>query len=265
MNPWLILSPLGMLLVGVVSIAYWRRKSCVEWRLFLFGGLTWLASVSPKFLMDYTITPAVSQWLRPSLSEVMWLAALGFYVGLRTGLLENGVTYLVAERTSFRESSVDEAMAFGVGFGAFEAILLALPSLIQLSMFIANPTLIDEIPPEYREAIIAQLESSTWIVFAPILERLFTLFAHLFAVLLVFFSVRHGDLRFLLYAVVYKSVLDAVVPYLQWILESDKSLFILYLSETWVVALGAIAIFGIRYLRKNWKPYQGYDNQLPHG
>jgi hypothetical protein len=60
MNPWLVLGPLGMVVVGVASIIYWRSRSQVELRFFLFGGLVWVASVAPKFVMDLSVTPVLS-------------------------------------------------------------------------------------------------------------------------------------------------------------------------------------------------------------
>ena len=38
MNIWLILGPMGMVVVGALSIVYWFRRSHAALRLFLFGG-----------------------------------------------------------------------------------------------------------------------------------------------------------------------------------------------------------------------------------
>lgn len=252
MNPWLILGPAGMILVGVASVIYWWRRSRVSIRYFLLGGLLWAMSVAPKFVMDLTVTPALSLLMLSSLGLMGALFAIGAYVGLRTGLFECGFTYLAVGRTGLRGASLDEATAFGVGFGATEAIILGLPSVIQLASFMANPSLIDTIPPEQRALLLEQLSASTWLVLAPILERAFTLFAHLFAALLVFDSVRRSRIQPFLLAFVYKSALDAAAPYLQWVLGSGENLVVVYLAELWVVAFGAIGILGIMRTRRNW-------------
>lgn len=251
-NPWLILGPAGMVVVGLASMISWKRRSGVAMRYFLWGGLVWGVSVAPKFVMDYTVTPRLSSLLMSSLGLTGTLAALGIYVGLRTGLFECGFTYLAAGRTGLREASVDEATAFGVGFGAAEAILLALPSLIQIASFIVNPTLIDALPPDLREVLQAQLNAPTSVVPAPILERVFTLFAHLFTALLVFSAMKQGRLQPFLLAFIYKSVLDAPAPYLQNLIASDAAVAVLYLAEIWVVLLGVIGLLGSIRLRRNW-------------
>jgi len=252
MNPWLILGPTGMILVGVASVIYWWRRSRVPIRYFFIGGLLWAISIAPKFVMDLTVTPALSILMLSSLGLMGALFAIGAYVGLRTGLFECGFTYLAVGRTGLRGASLDEATAFGVGFGATEAIVLGLPSVIQLASFMANPSLIDMIPQEQRALLLEQLSASTWLVLAPILERAFTLFAHVFTALLVFDAVRRSRIQPFVLAFVYKSVLDAAAPYLQWVLGSSGSLLVVYLAELWVVAFGAIGIFGITRTRRNW-------------
>ncbi|KON30626.1 hypothetical protein AC482_03430 [miscellaneous Crenarchaeota group-15 archaeon DG-45] len=252
MNPWLILGPSGMIAVGLASIALWQRRSRTALGYPLLGGTVWCVSIAPKLVMDYTVTPRLSSLLMSSLGLAGGLAALGVYVGLRTGLFECGFTYLAIDRTSLREASADEATAFGVGFGATEAVILALPSLVQLVSFMVNPALIDALPPGYREALLAQLDAPTWIVAAPVLERAFTLFAHLFTALLIFAAVRRKRIRLFLCAFAYKSVLDAVVPYLQWALASSASPATVYLAEVWVVLMGSIGIIGSIRLRRGW-------------
>lgn len=244
MNPWLMLGPAGMVAVGLGSISYWRRRSHAPMRAFLFGGLVWAPSVAPKSLMDLTVTPMLSSRLDSSLGSMWALAALGLYVGVRTDLFECGATYLAVERTRLRDASLDEATAFGVGFGATEAVLLGLPSLIQMAAFLANPSLIDAIPPEQRALVISQLGAPTYVVFAPIMERAFTLFAHLFAALLIFSAVQGGRSRLFLLAFLYKTVLDAPVPYIQWLMRTSATWMIVYLAEVWVALMGATGLVG---------------------
>lgn len=206
----------------------------------------------PKAVMDFTVTPMLSSLLSSHLGLMGRLIVLGVYAGLRTGFLECGFTYLAVDRTRLRGASLDESTAFGVGFGATEAILLGLPSLIQMTMFLVNPSLIDSIPPEFKEALQAQLNTSIWAVPAPILERMFTMFVHLFTSLLVFTSIQRERVYLFLYAVIYKSVLDAAVPFMQWCLSMEFSLKTLYITEIWVVVMGMGALQETIRMRKNW-------------
>lgn len=251
MNPWLILGPVGMVAVGVLSVVYWFRRSHSALRFFLFGGAVWAVSVAPKFLMDFTVTPGISSWLLLVTPGLMaYLAVLGLYVGLRTGLFECGASYVAFARTSLRGASQDDATAFGVGFGATEAIVLAVPSLMQMVAFLSNPGLLEMLSPEQRAYILEQLSSPTWMVLAPIMERAFTLLGHLFSALLVYASVRLGRPRLFVLSVAYKSALDAAVPYLQWYLSTSTNPASIYLIEVWVVIFGVVGLLGSIRLRR---------------
>lgn len=251
MNPLIVLGPIGMLLVGVLAIEYWRRRSHAGMRLFALGGLVWAAAIIPKVVLDLTVTPSLYGWFAGSLGFNASLVALGAYVGLRTGVFECGFTYLAFRRSKLREATVDEATAFGIGFGATEAILLALPSLISLVTFLSNPSLLDGLPPDVRQAVEAQLYVSPWVLPAPALERLFTIFIHVFSALLIYASVTKGQLGLFIGAFAYKSLVDAAAPYLQSVLGSSASPVDVYLVETWVVALGIIGLIGSVQLRKH--------------
>ena len=98
MNPMLILAPIGTLLVGLLSMIAWKCKGNVGVKYFAIGGLTWVAAIVPKALMDLTITPAINSWAEASLSLTGLLLVSGAYVGLRTGVFECGFTYLILSR-----------------------------------------------------------------------------------------------------------------------------------------------------------------------
>jgi len=70
-----------MILVGILPVVYWRKD--VELKYFLFGALTWAVAIGVKVLMDLVST---------------FIIILGIYVGLRTGILENGFTYIASKK-----------------------------------------------------------------------------------------------------------------------------------------------------------------------
>jgi len=240
-----------MIAVGVLAVLCWRRKTGVALKFFMQGGLWWGVAMAPKFAMDLTVTPGLSSWLFSNHGFTVTLVVMGLYVGLRTGLFESGAALLAFNREGLRDSSVDEATAFGIGFGAVEAIFLALPSLIQIAAFNLNPTLVEELPLEQLMQVLTQLNAPTWVVGAPIIERAFTMAAHLYAALLVYSYVRREDNRLLIQAVVYKSVLDAMVPFLQVILSSG-GFGMVYVVEVWVVILGSVGLWGSMRLREGF-------------
>ena len=151
--------------------------------------------------------------------------------------------------------SLEEATAFGVGFGAFEAILIGFPSLVQIAAFILDPSLLELLPPAQREMIEASLGLPTWVVPASAIERVFTLFVHLFTSLLVFISVTQRKPSFFLGAFFYKSLLDAFVPYIQTTINTEMPVSI-YVAEIWVILMGTTALAGTHWTRKAMREYQ---------
>ena len=246
MNPLLILGPIGMMLVGMVSIMIWKLQRGVKLKYFLLGGLIWLISITPKFIMDLTITSTLSSWAKSMLGTLGFLTIIGLYVGLRTGLLECGFMYLIFSKSKLKNMLFKEAVAFGIGFGAFEAISISLSAMVQLIVFILNPSILELIPEERREFIEVQLNMPTWVVLAPIIERVFTLLIHIFTTLVIFVSVKWRRLSYLLGAIAYKSVVDAVIPYLHWIFKPTLSPIGAYKAEIWVVVMGLLALLGTR-------------------
>jgi len=251
MNPFLILGPSGMIAVGLVFIAAWKVKKNVSIKYFLFGGLVWGMATAPKLIMDYTLTPRLSSWAINAYGVMGMLIILGVYVGLRTGLFECGFTLLAFSKTKLRDSTLDEATAFGVGFGAFEAILLGLPSIMQIALFILNPSLLESLPPSQREIVESSLNSPTWVAAAPVIERTFTLFAHIFAALLIYISIR-GKPHLFLVSVLYKTLLDALVPYIQTIINMNMPITLLE-AEIWIIMMGLLGAIGTIRLRRTYQ------------
>jgi len=243
------LGPAGMIAVGLAAILYWRRRTGAPLSLFYQGGLWWGVSMTPKYLMDLYITPGIATWVFTRLGLVAALLGLGVYVGLRTGLLESALVLLAFKREGLNDLKVEEAIAFAIGFGALEAIFLGVPSLIQIATFNLYPSTVESLPLDQLMQIMAQLNAPTWVVGAPIIERGFTMMAHVYAILLIYRGVRDEDSRSVLMAVAYKSALDALVPYMQWLLSSG-GFGMIYVVEVWVVFMGLVGLWGSRRIIK---------------
>ncbi len=260
LNTWLALGPSGMILVGLLSILIWRVKSHAGMKYFLAGGAVWAAAISLKLILEITLTPKLL-WIS-SLGSALFLTVMGIYVGIRTGLFECGLTYIAFLKSELKNMSFDEAIAFGIGFGASEAILLGIQSLIQILMFTLNPALLYMIPEPQRRIAEASLSMPTWVIAAPIIERTFTLFSHIFAALLILVSVVRSKSSFFLLSFTYKSLLDALVPYIQATFKPNISPVGAYEAEVWVVVMGSIALFGIAWMKRRfYLPVDGLNHK----
>ena len=246
-NPYLLIGQIGMILVGVVAVLWWKSKKKVGWKYFGFGALVWIIAISLKLVMDLTITQPIAAWLN-SYSIVALIARIGLYVGLRTGFFESGLSYLAVAKTRFRKMDLKHAMAFGIGFGSIEAILLGLSGTVNIAVSIINPSLVSSLPAVTQAA----LDLSTLSVFAPIMERIFTLLIHIFSSLLVIYAVVKGKIRYLVYSILFKSLVDGMIPALTSIFNST-TLVGLYEIEIPIAALGIISFYGIRWMSRKFK------------
>jgi uncharacterized membrane protein YhfC len=246
-NPFLLGSGIGMLLVGIISVVWWKRRSGVEMDFFFYGGIVWLVAIAIKGVMDYALSPMLYEYF--SLYGLMAvLLASGVYVGLRTGLLESGLSYMFVIRSRLMRAGWKEAIAFGVGFGAAEAIFLGLSSFTSILVLVMFPAIMNSIPVEYQLQVLSQLEMGTEVIFAPMLERVFVMFAHVFAAVLVFMAVRSRKMWYLVLSIIYKTLLDGILPWLSYTLGTGDILSI-YLMEIPIIIIGLIGYFGIRWLK----------------
>ena len=251
MNPYLILSGIGMLIVGAAAPLIWWWKKGTKIEFFIYGLLLWVIAISPKFLMDFTITNPLSESLLVY-GNLAYAVVTGLYVGLRTGLLESGLSYVVIKKTRMRGADLNQAIAIGVGFGAVEAIFIGFSSFVNILAFLLYPGLIDKIPESQRDIVIQQLNQPSLMIPVPILERTFVIIIHIFALLLVFYAIKTTKIKYLIASIIYKTVVDAPIPafqtYLNLNMPGDA-----YVVEAYFGILALIGLLGIEKIMEKWK------------
>ncbi len=249
-NAWLLLSGTGMMLVGILFPVYWWKTQKVPVKYFGYGAVLWILAIAPKVILDLTITPSMNAYLATYGTEVLVIVS-GLYVGLRTGLFESGFTYLAALKTKLKKVTYKQAIAFGLGFGGFEAFSLGALSFINIYAFVVLPEVINQVPAEVQTVLLQQLNQSTWVVPAAILERVFIIFVHVFCSLLVFYALKQAQKKYLYYSIGYKTLVDALVPALQ-VYVGTMTLTSVYLLELPFIALGLFSLLGIRWIHQYW-------------
>jgi len=228
-HPIMLLPGIGMIVVGIAFIIYWRLSKKVSPIPFLLGAAAWFVAVALKLgfavLMNQRIQHLLNIRLRPPVAgPLFWL-----YVGLLTGIFECGL--LLALWRYFRRYDFNTAVAFGIGFGAIEAVLLGLGSLIVTAVAIAEPAALPR-------KIMDSLAVSAWVIPAPIIERIVAVFAHIFACVLIVRSAQRKQIRYFWTAFVYKSLIDATAAWAQLSFKVNTT------SHIWAVE-GIVFIFGV--------------------
>ncbi|MBN1259207.1 MAG: YhfC family intramembrane metalloprotease, partial [Anaerolineae bacterium] len=243
-KPWALFGGIGMVLVALGYTAYALMRK-LGWAYLGWGALAWVVTVVVKFAMAIPLNPVIYQSLTGMLPESAALPIFNIYVGLLTGLTEVLITWLVLKNTRLGRVSWSKALAFGIGFGAVEALLLGVSSLANVVLGMTAP---DMAPLQALEQI-ARL-NSLWVGAAPVVERFFTVLIHILANVLLFYGVARSDARWFWASFVYKSLVDVVAAFGQsWGIETLAKL---WLIEAFVILLGVVAWWGIQQVKQRY-------------
>ncbi|RLI97226.1 MAG: hypothetical protein DRO99_03300 [Candidatus Aenigmatarchaeota archaeon] len=252
-NPLLMTSGIGMILIGIVSIAYWKRRTGVKWKVFLFGMLIWAVAITAKSVMDITVTVPLQEAMLAYGGITGILAGMGLYVGIRTGLLESGLSYIGVKKSSLK-MGFDDAMAFGIGFGAIECIIIGAGSFANILIFILMPETLATFPLDVRQVIIEQLSMSTLFVVPAIAERVFTVLIHAFTSVLAIYALNSGKPGYLWYSVGFKALVDGMIPAMVFFMKPGTSILGAFVIEVPIMVLAIVSFYGIKYARRmKWK------------
>jgi uncharacterized membrane protein YhfC len=191
-----------MILVALGFAAYAVRRQ-LGWGALALGALAWGVTVALKFAWAIPCNPpiytAVHQAM-PSLCDPLFMV----YVGALTGIFEVGLVALLLYSTRLGKAAWPRALAFGIGFGAMEALFFGISSL---SSTLAS-MLITMIHPLASE-VAARLGNILWVT-APVIERLAAIFIHMCANVLIFYAVNTRQARWFWLAFGCKTAIDAV-------------------------------------------------------
>jgi uncharacterized membrane protein YhfC len=242
-TPIALIGGLGMIAVAAGFVIYAALKR-LGWRYLGLGTLAWVVTVILKFVwalaFNQTIYAALQSFLPASLADPVF----ALYVGALTGVFEVLLLWLVMRYTRLGRMTWGHALAFGIGFGAVEALLLGLQSLANAVFAIATPAMLPLGPD-----IVAQMNNPL-LQLAPIVERFFAILLHIFACLLVIYAAGTRQVRWFWLAFVYKTGIDAVAAFAQ--IRGLVTYPTIWAIEAVVAAWGIAGWLGIRWLHKRW-------------
>ena len=208
LSPIALLGGIGMLVVALGFFGYALARRLGGWML-LWGALAWVVTVALKFAWAIPVNRIVyeaAQGLPQPLGNLLFYV----YVGALTGVFEVGLTWLLLRYTRLGKSAWGGALAFGIGFGAVEAALLALSPLITVIMALVNPSSLPAGVLEQFAVLNNPLQG-----LAPIWERFFTIWVHILSAVLLFYGIRVRQARWFWLAFLYKTGIDAVAAFAQ--------------------------------------------------
>ncbi len=241
-----ILIGAGMIAVALVFIVFARQRGG-SWLYLGLGALSWLVTcLVVKFKLSELAEPVVY----PALYVPGALWAPGsvlfyVYVGALTGVTEVLLTWLLLRYTRLGQVTWAKALAFGVGFGAFEALYLGFEQLASIITALSSPQSITEAALNNL-----QLFSNPLYGLAPVADRLGAILAHIFCNALLFYGVASGKARWFWISFAFKSLLDAIVGFAYfW---GSETLLKVWAIEGLVLAFGIVAWWGTRQIQRRY-------------
>jgi uncharacterized membrane protein YhfC len=243
LSPVVLLGGVGMVLVALGYMVYALARK-LNLKYMGLGALGWVAAVVLKFAWAIPINGPVMAFLDRSLPEDVARVTFYIYVGFLTGFFEVILVYLALRFTrTGREtaSTWQGALAFGIGFGALEAFLLGLLSLVATLPAVVMPQLYPL--PSLQD--IARANDVVWAV-APIWERFFTVLIHVFSNVLICYAIARRQVGWMWLAVGYKTLLDAVAAFGQ--VNGINTLAMLWGIEAVIGVMGTLGWLGTRWL-----------------
>jgi uncharacterized membrane protein YhfC len=226
-----------MIAVALVPVLFFWRRWRAGWRIWFGGAALWFISVALKLIVAALANPPMHRWIKAALAH-SWANLLYWcYIGSLTGIFECGIFLVFAGHIKRRQWTFDRALAFGLGFGAIEA--LALGILASISSLWANQA----------NAVFAL---STWAdaLVGPF-ERVLTLPIHTAAVVMIVRALINREWRWFWASFAYKSAVDGVAA---WLLLSGTGLLSRHWLAEWIcfapfTLLGILLLF---YLGRRW-------------
>ncbi len=205
-SPVLLVSGIGMIAVAMAFVVYALVRRLGVGFLAL-GAVAWVVTVAVKVVLALI----ANAWVRKQtllLGEPTGTVIFSIYIGLLTGVTEVALVWVFLRYTRFGRARWPRVLAFGIGFGAIEALLLGLSSLVLAVVAL-------KIPERLPKKVLAPLEraNTLWMQLAPISERFFTCLGHLGTNVLLFYGVARREPRWFWLAFAYKSAIDAVAGF----------------------------------------------------
>ncbi len=243
LTPWITLPGIGKILIAVAFIIFARQKGG-SWRYLGLGALAWIVTVFLKLqVLAQLVAPPIYQLLYVPGSP--WAAGSVLYyvyAGLQTGLTEVLLTWLLLRYTRLGRVPWMQALAFGIGFGAFEALYQGVPSLVSSISALAAPQ-------SLSAAALAAYQplNDPLIALAPATDRFAITLVHIFGNVLLFYGVASSQARWMWVSFTVKSLVDVLAVCLMIV--GIPSVAVLWAMEAVILVIGLMSWWGTRMIQ----------------
>jgi uncharacterized membrane protein YhfC len=258
--PLALLSGCGMIVVALCFAAYAGRR--LGWGALGLGALAWGVTVALKFAWAIPFNEPIYTACNHALPS-LGVPLFALYVGGLTGIFEAGLVALLLNYTRLGRAAWPHIVAFGIGFGAIEALFFGVSSL---SRTLAAMVISVAAPP--APIVAARLGNVLWVI-APVVERMAAIFIHMCSNALIFYAVNTRRTRWFSLAFAYKTAVDAVAAAF---VNSNgiDTLGHVWTFEAIMVVCGLAGWLGLRWLAPRYRALAigklaAHEARLAHG
>jgi uncharacterized membrane protein YhfC len=250
--PLALVPGIGMILVALGYVVYTAVRK-LGWGYLGLGAASWVVSVVLKFAWALSANASVYETLTGALPETPTNVIYYIYVGLLTGVFEVALIWLFLRNTKYGEVPWQQALSFGIGFGALEALLVGVSGLANAVIAITSP---EALPLAALEGLART--NNLFYGLAPVWERFFTVPIHVLSNVLLFYSIAREDRRAFWLAFAYKTGIDAVAAFAQfWGLDTVERIWII---EALVALWGIAGWWGTRRVKAVYPPDEAFSD-----
>jgi uncharacterized membrane protein YhfC len=243
----LVVVQLPLMLVLPIVVGWWvRRRYGIGWRVYLAGGLTFVASQVVHLPLNYALGLLGGEWG----AGVLPLPLMALAAGLTAAVCEQSARWVALRFALRRVRGWSQALQFGAGHGGIEAIILGLLALSTTAWMIVmqlsgvqSQGLSGDAAAQAKEALQAFWGAAWYTPLLAGLERAFTITFHIAVSVLVMRAVMRRQAGYLLAAVVAHTAYDA------WAVWGNRSLGLLW-TELGLGLIAAAALWLIVRLRE---------------
>jgi uncharacterized membrane protein YhfC len=239
-----------MIAVAIFALMYWRKRGQVTFPYFLWGGLSWLVAIVLKSIASIP-TPQIIIGLRAVAPAYISEPLLWLFIGLLTGVFECGISLVIITRLRrMRTASWSEALGFGLGFGAMEALLLGIFNFVIVILIITIP---EQLPTELLD-LTGGGDVSLWAIPVPVVERAIVILLHAFSSILIIFAFQTKEWKWFWVSLAYKTAMDALAGYFH-ITYGLQNLTItgIWLVELLTLPFGLVGLWGLIKFNNCWQ------------
>jgi len=204
---------LGMILLPIIAAIYLSRKFKLSWKLFLAGGLTFIASQILHIPLVLALTSTILSW---------GIIPYAIVLGLLAGIFEETARYILFKFIRKDSNTWNEGIFIGLGHGGTEAIIFgALAAVGFFTMFAYRSmdlSTLPSIPADQlelaKQQVAAYWSTPVYLTLLGVVERIFAICLHISLSVMVLYSIVNKKPVWFWIALLWHAIVDAVAVYL---------------------------------------------------